>query len=241
MFFVLSLMALTLGLAPRNRKLLRNVASYIFVAVTCLILIAVGVAGQGGIEFGSDQLIAVLLAEPYFTSVSGSLYREHSGGRPIYGLPRDLLSSVIHFIPSAIIFGKIAFMCEIKFASNVQSRFWTKALLVSPYSNCGIFYPTFFASVGCCYGFLCKKARQSVFYRATYFSALPVLTFFFFRGEFSTVTKVRLFNGLAVPLLIALLPVWLFPRQTGETKDRYFRSVSDNPAPGMQGISEHRS
>ena len=214
MYFVLSLMALILGLASRNRKLLRNVSFYVCVAVAGLSMIAIGIARQGGRAFGSEHLIAVLFAEPLFTSVSGSLYLERSGGRPIVSIPHDLLASIIHFIPSAIFPGKIDLIRAITFDENVESPFGARTLLVSLYSNFGVFYPIFVASIGFYYGFLCKKARHSVFYRATYFSALPVLTFLFFREGLSTVIKVIVFNGLVVPLVIALMLAWLLPLPT---------------------------
>lgn len=226
MYFVLGLMALLLGLASRNRKLLRNVSFYVFVAAAVLSMIAIGIARQGGREFGVDQLVAVLFAEPLFTSVSGSLYLERGGGRPIFEIPHDLLAAIIHFIPSAIFPAKIELISAITFDENVESPFGARTLLVSLYSNFGVFYPIFVASIGFYYGFLCKKARHSVFYRATYFSALPVLTFLFFREGLSTVIKVVFFNGLVMPLVIALMLFGLLslptsqPRVLGQARDQ---------------------
>ena len=237
MFFVLSFMALVLGLVSKYKWLLRSPWFYGSAAVTCLFVIAVGIVREGGREFGSDNLLAVLFAEPFFTSVSGSLYLERSGGRPIYGVPYDLLASVIHFVPSAIFPGKVDLINAITFNEKIQSPFGARALLVSLYSNFGIFYPIFIAAIGSYYGFLYKRARLSVFYRATYFSALPVLTFLFYREGLTTVIKVLIFNGLAVPLFIALSLVWLFPRPTTETRCR-----SSQVAPGensAQGTSVH--
>jgi len=71
MYFVLSLIALTLGLVSRNRALLRNVSSYAVLAVAGLCIVAIGIAREGGRSFGFDNLVAVLFAEPLFTSVSG--------------------------------------------------------------------------------------------------------------------------------------------------------------------------
>jgi len=212
MFFVLGFMALILGLVSNNRWLLKNVWFYAFGVIACLAMIAVGIAREGGREFSSANLVAMFFAEPFFTSVSGNLYLEGTGGRPVYGVPNDLLAAVIHFVPSAIFPGKVELISAITFDEKVQSPFGAKSLLVSLYSNFGIFYPIFIASIGLYYGFLCKKARHSRFYRATYFSALPVLALLFYREGLTTVIKVLFFNGLLVPLFVALSLVWLFPR-----------------------------
>jgi len=223
MFFVLSFMALMLGVVSKQKWLLRNIWFYSLLAISALSMVALGIVREGGREFGSDNLIAVLFAEPLFTSVSGSLYLEGNGGRPMYGVPQDLIASIIHFVPSAIFPGKVELISEITFDENVHSPFGAKSLLVNLYSNFGIFYPIFIAAIGFYYGFLSKKARHSVFYRATYFSALPVLTFLFYREGLATVIKVLFFNGLAVPLLIAACLVWLFPRPVNDTRARYSR------------------
>jgi len=241
MFFVLSLMALMLGVISKNKRLLRSPSFYGSVAIVCLFMVAIGIAREGGREFGSDNLIAVLFAEPLFTSVSGSLYLENSGGRPIYGFPHDLVASVIHFIPSAIFPGKIELISQITFDENVASPFGARSLLVSLYFNFGIFYPVFIAFIGFYYGVLYTKARQSVFYRATYFSALPILTFLFFREGLSTVIKVMFFNGLVVPLFIALLLFWLFPRPAAEVKSRNSRPAHRALSrPGHRSVSTGR-
>ena len=220
MFFVLSFMTLMLGLVSKNKWLLRNVWFYGFVAISVLFMIAVSIVREGGREFGSDNLMAFFFAEPFFTSVSGSLYLEGNDGRPLYGVPNDLLAAIIHFVPSAIFPGKIVLINEITFNETVRSPFGATALLVNLYSNFGIFYPIFIASIGFYYGFLYKKARFSVFYRATYFSALPVLTLLFYRESLTTVIKVLFFNGLAVPFFIAVSLVWLFPRPIADTGAR---------------------
>ena len=237
MFFVLSFMALMLGLVSNNKWLMRNAWFYGFAAVCFLFVLAVGILREGGREFGSDDLIAVLFAEPLFTSVSGSLYLEHSGGRPVYGVPYDLLASIIHFFPAAIFPGKVELINAITFNEKIQSPFGAKSLLVSLYSNFGVFYPMFMAAIGSYYGFLYKKARFSIFYRATYFSALPVLTFLFYREGLATVIKVLFFNGLAVPLVISLSLVWLFPRSITDTIGKPSQVASSQNS--AQGTTVH--
>jgi len=232
MFFVLSLMALMLGLVSRNKKLMKSVSFYSSVVVLVVFMMVVGIVRQGGTEFGADSLIAVLFAEPLFTSVSGSLYLEHSGGRPTSGVPHDLLAAIIHFIPSIVFPGKIELINAVTFDDNIESPFGAKALLVSLYTNFGMFYPVFTASIGAYYGFLSKKAKNSLFYRATYFSALPVLTFLFFREGISTVIKVLLFNGLLVPLFIALILAWLLRRPTGTRESDPTRDFRESVVQG---------
>lgn len=234
MFFVLGFVALILGLVSRNRQLLRSPWFYGFLALCFVFMMAVGVARQGGREFSGDNLLAILFAEPLFTAVSGSLYLEHSGGRPMFGVPYDLFASVIHFIPSAIFPGKIALINQITFSEHIESPFGAKALIVSLYSNFGVFYPVFVVAVGAYYGFLRKKSRHSIFYRATYFSALPVLAFLFFRDNLTTVIKVLVFNGLAMPLFIAFLLVWLLPRRSAGKKVRHVR-IGNNSLTSVQG------
>lgn len=216
LYFVLSLMALMLGLVSRNKKLLRKLSFYSFVAVAGLFLVSVGIIrqGEGGREFNFDNLIAILFAEPLFTAVSGSLYFEHSGGRPILGIPNDLIASVIHFVPSVVFPGKVELIREITFDKNIVSPFGARALMVSLYTNFGFLYPIFVASFGFYFGFLYKRAKRSVFYRATYFSALPILTLLFYREGLSTVIKVLFFNGLVLPLFVVVILAWVFPRST---------------------------
>ena len=219
MFFVLSFMALMLGLVSKNRKLLKNLWAYSFVLVFAFLVVIVGIV-RGGEEISSDKLMAVFFAEPLFTSITGSLYFENSGGRPMYSVPYDLYASIIHFIPSAVYPGKVELISAITFDENIVSPFGAKALMVSLYSNFGYFYPIFVASLGFYYGFLYKKALNSVFYRATYFSALPILMFYFFREGLPTVMKVMFFNGLVVPLFVALLLIWLSPRTLADIRSR---------------------
>jgi len=220
MFFVLSFTALILGLVSKNRKLLKTLWLYGFVTIFCLLIVVVGITREGGGDLGGDRLIGIFFAEPLFTSITGSLYLEYSGGRPVYGVPYDLYASIIHFIPSAVFPGKIEIIGEITRNQDVVSPFGAKALIVSLYSNFGFFYPIFIASIGFYYGFLHKKARKSIFYRATYLSALPILLFLFYRESLVTVIKVLFFNGLIIPFCVSLFLIWISPRTIAEIKRR---------------------
>ena len=234
MFFVLGFMTLILGVVSKNRELLKSVRLYTLIASLGLLVVVVGIVRQGGGELSSDQLIGVFFAEPLFTSISGSLFLENSGGRPIYGVPHDVFASVIHFIPSAVFPGKVELMSQITFNENVESPFGAKSLIVNLYSNFGRFYPIFVATIGAYFGFLFTKAQASVFYRAIYFSALPILLLFFFRESLVTVIKVLIFNGLVVPLLVSLFLIWLSPRTMADIRSRFVRKNYGLPTPGYR-------
>ena len=82
--------------------------------------------------------------------------------------------------------------------------------------------------LGSYFGFLYRKAHCSVFYRATYFSALPIILLLFFRDNLVTVMKVMFFNGLIVPLFVSLLLLWLSPRTLADIRERiYHKSISE--------------
>ncbi len=218
MFFVLGCIALMLGLVSANRRLLKSVRLYGLIAAFCLLVVVVGILRQGGGELTGDKLLGVFFAEPLFTSISGSLYLENLGGRPVYGVPNDVFASVIHFVPSAVFPEKVALMSELTFDEHIESPFGAKSLIVNLYSNFGRFYPVFIATIGFYFGFLFTKAQTSVFYRATYFSALPILLLLFFRESLTTVIKVMLFNGLLVSLFVSSLMIWLSPRTTADIR-----------------------
>ena len=209
MHFVLGFATLIIGVVSKNKHLLTSFRFHGFILVSFMFVMMVGVARQGGRDFGSEHLIAVFFAESLFSSLSGALYLENSGGRPMFGVPFDLFASVINFIPSPIYPGKIELMAELMQSEFQEAPFGGRSLIASMYPNFGYFYPLYIAAIGGYYGFLSKRARYSVFYRAIYFSALPVLLLFFFREPLYTQGKVMFFNGLLVPFIIAFLLVEL--------------------------------
>jgi hypothetical protein len=77
--------------------------------------------------------------------------------------------------------------------------------------------------MGFYYGFLNRRAQNSVFYRATYFSVLPIILLLFFRENLTTVLKVMFFNGLLVPLLVSLVLLGSSPRTIAEIRRRIRR------------------
>jgi hypothetical protein len=213
MHFVLGFTALIIGVVSKNRHLLTSFRFHGFILVSFVLVVMVGVARHGGRDFGSEHLIAVFFAESLFSSLSGAMYLENSGGRPMFGVPFDLFASVINFIPSPIYPGKIELMAELTQSEFQESPFGGRSLIANMYPNFGYFYPLYIAAIGGYYGFLSKRAKYSVFYRAIYFSALPILVFFFFREPLFTLGKVMFFNGLLVPLIIAFLLVDLTRKQ----------------------------
>jgi hypothetical protein len=203
MFFVLGFIALSLGLISHHRNLLKSFSFYVLALIIGVFIIFVGVLREGGTEFDSDKLLGIFFAEPLLSSVSGFLFLENSGGRPAFKFPHVLYVSVIHFVPSFLFPDKMLLISKLTFDENIISPFGGSALLVSLYSNFGMLYPVYVAAIGSYYGFLFAKAQYSIFYRAIYFSALPVLLFLFYRDGPETVLKVLLFNGLIVPYLVA--------------------------------------
>jgi len=232
MYFVLGCVTLLLGVVSDNRRLLKSLWLYAGIAGFCILVLSVGIFRQGGVDFSSDRLVGIFFAEPLFTSISGSLYFENSGGRPTFAFPHDLFASVIHFIPSAIYPNKVQLLSELTFNENVQSPFGAKSLLVNLYSNFGRFYPLFVAAIGAYYGFLYTRARASTFYRAVYFSALPVLLLLFFREGLATVIKVLAFNGMLVPVFVAFMLIWVSPRPMADIRNRVSQANLD---PSLSG------
>ena len=203
MYFVLGFVSLLLGLISNHRGLLKSFSFFVFALVIGTFIVFVGVLREGGTELKGDVLLGIFFAEPLFSSISGFLFFENSGGRPAYNIPHALYAAVIHFVPSFLYPGKAQLIDDLTFNEGIVSPFGGTALLVSLYSNFGMFYPIFVAAIGSYYGFLFVKSQNSIFYRAVYFSALPVLLFLFYRDGMSTVLKVLFFNGFIVPYFVA--------------------------------------
>lgn len=241
MFFILGFMALIIGFVSKNRRLLKSVWFFGAIIGVFLLMAVVGIVREGGREFSGENLIAFLFAEPLFTSISAALYLENSGGRPVYAIPYDLFASVIHFVPSAVFPGKVDLISELTIDDNVSSPFGAKALIVTLYANFGFFYPIFVTALGLYCGFLFKRAQKSIFYRATYFSVLPILLLLFFRETLPTVIKVLIFNGLAVPFVVALFLVWISPATVGEIRRKLALDKTRADAePRNRGIAASR-
>jgi hypothetical protein len=213
MFFLLGLIAIVLGSLSRNPYLFRSVKFYIFVVFSFFLVIGVGVWRSGYSLENGGVLVSIFLVEPLFTATSGSLYLENLGQRFVVNFPSDILAAVINFIPSFIFPEKMSVINQMIFDENKQSPFGANALFSNLYSNFGVFYPVYIFLIGFFYGFLRVKSFYSYFFRAAYFSLLPLLMFHFFREGFITFIKVLVFNGMIFPFILLFVAYLIFTRK----------------------------
>lgn len=205
MFFILSFIAIALGSLSRNTFLFRNVFFYVFLGAIFLVVLGVGVWRSGYSFEDSSILVSIFLVEPLFTATSGALYLANLGGRYVLNIPVDIAAAFINFIPSFLYPEKMLLISKLTFDENKESPFGASALFSNLYSNFGVFYPIYIFFIGYFYGFLRAKSFWSPFFRAVYFSLLPLLMFHFFREGFITFIKVLIFNGLIFPFLLLSL------------------------------------
>lgn len=173
------------------------------IVATVFLMLYVGVSRDGG-QISFETLLGVLLAEPTFTSIGFVNYLEIVQGRPVTAVPKDLLVSVLNFIPSLLFPGKIILVDQLMHNYG-HNPFGANMLLFNLYANFGYFYPFFVVAMGFYFASLYKMAATSVTYRAIYLSSLPALIFYIQREGFVTVLKLLFFNSLALPLAILLL------------------------------------
>ena len=204
MYFTISLISVVLGYISFNRNLLTSARLYLVLSVFLVFIVGIGVWRSNG-QIDKEALISVFLAEPLFTSTSGSLYIENSNGRPIFSIPTDIVASIINFVPSVIYPNKIEVIDALTYDINKQSPFGANSLIANLYSNFGFFYPLYLIFIGFYLGFLKHKADYSRFYKAVYFSTLPTLIFHFYREGFITFIKIMFFNGLIFPTIFLAL------------------------------------
>lgn len=209
MFFVLGTISLILSFLSKNPKILTNPLLYLFLFGLLSFVVWIGI-WRSNMELSFEGLVSIFLAEPLFTSTSGSLYIKNMGGRPLTGFPIDVFASFINFIPSFIFPGKLEIINALTYDESKFSPFGASALMVNIYSNFGLFFPIYFFIIGMFFGFLRKMARYSKFYYATYLSLLPLLMFHFFREGFITVFKIMFFNGFVFPAIIIGLSILVF-------------------------------
>jgi len=212
MFFVLSVISLTLGYVSRYNKKLFSPSFLLFSSSLLIFVVWVGV-WRSDMKLSSDALVFIFFAEPIFTATSGALYLDNFGGRPILSFPVDAFASVINFIPTIIFPEKLQVLNAITYNKYKASPFGASSLIVNLYSNFGVFYPAYLFMMGLMYGYLKKRAESSVFYRTVYFSLLPLLMFHFFREGFITVFKVIFFNGFILPAATAGCLYLLFSKK----------------------------
>lgn len=201
MFFVLGAISLIISFISLRKHILTNPLFILSILGLLILVLGIGV-WRSGDEITLDTLLFIFLAEPIFTSTSGALYIDNMGGRPVWAIPKDLFASFVNFIPTIIFPEKLNFLDKITYNENRTSPFGASALIANMYSNFGVFFPIYFFIMGLFYGFLKRMANTSIFYRAVYFSLLPMLMFHFFREGYITVFKVIFFNGFILPTIM---------------------------------------
>lgn len=226
MFFVLGLITLLLGVISRNDKFLKVVRQNIklrikhYIALGLLLIlgiiifVSVGIYRQANSGISAESFIGVFFAEPFFGTTSSAIYLDNIGKRPLINIPYDLIASIVNFIPSFIYPDKVKFLSDFTYDVNKASPFGGQGLIGNLYSNFGMAYPLYILFVGVFYGYLHRKALSSTFFRATYFSVLPLLMFHFFRDGLVTVVKVMFFNVFIFPMFLIFLLFILFKKQS---------------------------
>lgn len=212
MFFILGAISLGLLYLSKNKKRLISPSFVLSLFSLGIFIVWIGV-WRSNMELSSDALVFIFLAEPLFTATSGALYIDNIGGRPFFAFPTDIFASVINFVPTVIFPDKVNVLNSITFNEFKSSPFGASSIIVNMYSNFGIFFPIYFLLMGSFYGFLRKMAKSSIFFRAVYFTLLPVLMFHFFREGFITVFKVIFFNGFILPAVTIFFLYLLFHRK----------------------------
>lgn len=183
-----------------------SVVVFIIFAIAIAVgMLVVGVVRDGG-NLDIQSLLGIFFAEPLYTSIGAVRYFTFTDGRPVFNFPYDVVAGFVNFIPSILFPEKVEVFQALGGLSWNYSPFGASALLVNLYKNFGMAYPLFIIVLALYYSFLQASARVSVFYRAIYFSSLPLLLLYIHREGFVTVIKVLLFNGLLLPLaLISVL------------------------------------
>lgn len=204
MYFTLGSISIMLGFISLNRNLLTSIRLYLFIAMSLVFIVGIGV-WRSSSKIDSEALISIFLAEPLFTSTTGALYIENSNGRPVFSIPTDILASIINFIPSAFYPAKGEIISALTYDINKEAPFGASSVIVNLYSNFGFLYPIYLILIGFYLGMVKRKANYSPFYKAVYFSTLPAFIFLFYRESFITFFKIIFFNGLFFPAVVLAL------------------------------------
>jgi hypothetical protein len=208
MFPTLGLISILSYYLSKNKVNLRNPINYIFLLFLFLLMLATGLA-RSGKEVSIQSLLSIFIAEPVFTLSSFSNYTNISG-RPLISFPVEVLTSIINFIPTVFAPSKIDFLKELDTNTFMSTPFGAKSLLLSLYSNFGIFFPLYLFLMGLYTGLLKKLAHSSQFFLAVYIAILPLHMFHIFREGFITSIKLLFFNSLILPFILILVYKNLF-------------------------------
>lgn len=215
LFFLMgSISVATWFLATRGASII-TWKSTAFGLIILLLVLQIGLwrANIDYSELRLSEILTIAFIEPLFTLASVSVYFGHLGGRPVIGLPIDLVSAVVNFVPSFIFPSKLEFMNSMAADGAIFSPFGASSLLLNLYKNFGYFYPIFVFLIGAYYGFMRKCSQFSVLYRSIYFVSLPLLMFYFFREGFVTVFKVFFYNAWIFPVVLIFSLYYIFSKR----------------------------
>ncbi|WP_428016037.1 hypothetical protein [Arcobacter sp.] len=205
MFFVLGVITLMIGYISQNRAILKSSKFYVIIVMLFLFVVYIGVWRSSNSELTIEMFVSIFIIEPIFTLTSAATYFSNVGERPIINIPTDIMAAIINFIPTVIFPDKLEVLNNLIDDPNKYSPFGANALLVNSYSNFGFLYPIYFFIIGAYIGYIRKKAFSSKFFKAVYFSILPIFMFHFYREGFITVIKILFFNAFIFPFIIILL------------------------------------
>lgn len=205
MFFVLGVITLLIGYISKNIQILKNTKFYLILFLIFGFVLFVGIWRSSNTELTTEMFVSIFIIEPIFTLTSAATYFSNVGARPIINIPTDIMAAILNFIPTIIFPDKIEILNKLIDDPNKYSPFGANALLVNIYSNFGFLYPIYFFIIGAYIGYIRKKAFSSKFFKAVYFSILPIFMFHFYREGFITVIKILFFNSFIFPFIVILL------------------------------------
>lgn len=192
---------LILGYLLNNRNVLYSIKFYIFSLSFIFLVLFIGV-WRTGYEYKIQTLIGIFLSEPMFVLSSASVYLNTVLIRPIINLPYEIFLSIINFIPTFIFPEKVHFINTFMSDKQKFSPFGASSILINLYTNFGYFYFLYVMSIGFYFGYLYRKATNSVFFRTIYFSSLPLILFQFYNQYMYSFFKLLFWNAFLFPFLI---------------------------------------
>lgn len=190
-----------LGLTYLNRKYLYSLKTFLIVTLFYFTILFIGV-WRTGYELGIDTMLGNFLAEPVFVLSSASVYLDNVISRPIFSFPYDLLLSVVNFVPTFLFPDKINLLNVFLHDIQKYSPFGASSIIVGLYTNFGYLYFFYVVLLGYLYGFLYKKAFESNFFRAIYFSASPLIIFQFYNQYLYSFFKLFVWNSILLPTIL---------------------------------------
>jgi len=195
------IITIILGYLYNNRQLLLKPYFYFLLLFAMLVVLFIGI-WRTGYEIKIGTFVGILLAEPIFVLSSASVYLEMIGTRPMIGNLHELILSIINFIPTFIYPEKVNLFTSILKDKFQYSPFGASSILLNLYFVFGYLYPIYIISIGCFFGYIYRKALNSIFYRTVYFSIVPLLMFQFYNQHIYALFKLLFWNGFILPYMI---------------------------------------